>query len=107
MGQNLYVGNLAYRVTEEDLRDLFGKIGEVESVNIIMDRETGRPRGFGFVKMAKAEDAARAVDELNSRPFQGRALVVNEARPRAEGGPRREGGFGGGNRPSRRPAHED
>lgn len=100
MGRNLFVGNLAYRATEEMVRSLFEQIGEVESINIIMDRDTGRPRGFGFVKMVRDEDAARAVEELNGRPFLERALIVNEARPRegGGGGPRRGGGDRSGGR---------
>ncbi|MDM7915590.1 MAG: RNA recognition motif domain-containing protein [Candidatus Eisenbacteria bacterium] len=86
MGRNLYVGNLAYSVTEDELRNLFEQIGAVETVNIITDRETGRPRGFGFVKMTTDEDAQKAVEQLNGRPFLDRALVVNEARPKGDGG---------------------
>ena len=86
MGKNLYIGNLAYGATEDQLRDLFGAIGEVAGVNIIQDRETGRPRGFAFVEMAAEQEAARAVEMLNGQSFMERVLIVSEARPRREGG---------------------
>jgi len=94
MGKRLYVGNLSYSVTEVDLRDTFGADGhEVTDVKVVMDRETGRPRGFAFVEMATEEGARAAIENLNNRELQGRAMTVNEARERSGGG---GGGFGGG-----------
>jgi RNA recognition motif-containing protein len=89
MGRNLYIGNLAYGATAEDLRELFGGVGQVDSVDVISDRETGRSRGFAFVKMVTQEDATRAIDALNGRPFMNRVLVVDEAKPRGDGAPGR------------------
>ena len=86
MGKNLYVGNLSYDTTEETLRSLFAEHGEVESVNVITDRYTGRSRGFGFVEMATEEAAQKAISELNGRNVDGRDLKVDEAKPR----PRRD-----------------
>jgi RNA recognition motif-containing protein len=91
MSKNLYVGNLPFGTTAEDLRAAFAEYGTVTSAQIISDRETGRSRGFGFVEMS--DGAERAVTELNGAPFQGRTLTVNEARPREE---RPRGGGGGG-----------
>lgn len=102
MNTNLYVGNLPYNVSEQDLVDLFGQAGEVVSAQVISDRETGRSRGFAFVKMATSEEAQSAIEQFNEHEFMGRRLLVNEARPRAENGggsgsgPRRSGGGGGG-----------
>ena len=105
MSAKLFVGNLSYQATEEDLRELFQQAGTVQSVRIITDQFTGRPRGFGFVEMSTKEEAERAIDQLNGRLFRDRNLVVNEARPQPSrpqgggpGGPRgrREGGGGGG-----------
>lgn len=94
---NIFVGNLAYSVTEEDLRSVFEKYGEVTSSNIIMDRTTGRSRGFGFVEMPDKNNAEAAIRELNLAEFQGRAMTVNEAKPKTEGGRTGGGrGFGGG-----------
>lgn len=90
---NIYVGNLAFSATEEDLRTAFEKYGEVSSVNIIMDRETGRSRGFAFVEMADGEGAKEAIENLDGAAVGGRNITVNEARPRA---PRSGGGGGGG-----------
>jgi RNA recognition motif-containing protein len=87
---NIYVGNLAYGVTEEQLREAFGQFGEVENVSIIMDRMTGRSKGFGFVEMQDNSEAEAAIRELNEQPIGGRAVRVNEARPREER-PRRPG----------------
>ncbi len=84
MGRNLYVGNLAYGATEQQLRELFEQFGGVDTINVISDRETGRSRGFAFVKMMTQEDATRAVEALNGRSFLNRVLVVDEARPRSE-----------------------
>jgi RNA recognition motif-containing protein len=89
--KKLYVGNLPFSATESELNTLFSQYGEVSSVAIVMDRETGRPRGFGFVEM-DASGAAKAIGALNNKDFNGRNLTVNEARPRGEGG----GGGGGG-----------
>ncbi|MGH7321255.1 MAG: RNA recognition motif domain-containing protein [Candidatus Rokuibacteriota bacterium] len=100
MAAKLFVGNLSYQATEEDLRELFQQAGTVESVRIITDQFTGRPRGFGFVEMSTKEEAERAIEQLNGRLFRDRNLVVNEARPqpnRGQGGRggRREGPGGG------------
>jgi RNA recognition motif-containing protein len=92
MGTRLYVGNLPYSVTELDLRDLFSGLGTVTDAKIITDRETGRPRGFGFVEMATDDEARKAIEELNGRDVQGRQVAVKEAEDRRGGG----GGFGGG-----------
>jgi RNA recognition motif-containing protein len=93
MGKKLYVGSLPFSATEESLRNLFSSIGEVESVSVITDRDTGRSKGFGFVEMSSAEDAKKAIEELNGKTFMERALVVNEARPQQ---PREGRGFGRG-----------
>ncbi len=94
MGKKLYVGNLPFTTTDQDLGDIFAQVGQVASAKVITDRETGRSKGFGFVEMVTDEDAANAVTQFNGADFNGRAMVVNEARPMAprEGG----GGFGGG-----------
>jgi len=92
---NIYVGNLSYEATEEEVRQLFAEFGEVTSVNLITDRDTGRLRGFGFVEMSDASAAKAAIDGLNGKDMSGRALTVNEARPKASGG---GGGYGGGGR---------
>jgi len=89
---NIYVGNLAFTATDDDLRSAFEEFGEVTSVNIIMDRETGRSRGFAFVEMADGEQAKDAIDRLDGAAISGRNVTVNEARPR----PARTGGGGGG-----------
>jgi RNA recognition motif-containing protein len=92
---NIFVGNLAFTVTEQDVRDLFARYGVVDRVNLITDRETGRLRGFGFVEMSDATAARAAITALNGQDLGGRALNVNEARPREErssGGPRGGGG---------------
>lgn len=96
---NIYVGNLAFSATVDDLRTAFGQYGEVTSVNIIMDRETGRSRGFAFVEMASADGASAAIENLNGQPIAGRNVTVNEARPREPrpgGGGGARGGYGGG-----------
>ncbi len=91
---NIYVGNIAYEMSEDDLRNAFSTYGEVESVRIITDRFTGRSKGFGFVEMTDAENAQKAIDEMNGRELNGRALRVNEARPRPDGDRPRGGGGG-------------
>lgn len=101
MSTKLYVGNLSFRTTSEELRDLFSQAGTVESASVIEDRDTGRSRGFAFVEMATSEDAATAIEQFNGKDFGGRNLTVNEARPKTDrgggggyGGSR--GGYGGG-----------
>ena len=96
MGTKLYVGNLNYKTSEEALREAFGADGRsVESVKIITDRDTGQPRGFAFVEMGSDEDAQKAISEFHEQRMEGRALVVNEARPKPEGGGFSGGGGGG------------
>ena len=99
MPAKLFVGNLSFQATEEDLRELFAQSGTVESVRIVTDQFTGRPRGFGFVEMATKEEATKAIEMLNGRLFRDRNLVVDEARPQAQRG----GGGGGGPRGDRGP----
>ena len=94
MTKRIYVGNLSYQTTETDLTDLFQQAGEVESVNIITDRDTGRSKGFGFVEMGP-EGADKAIAQFNGTDLKGRSLTVNEARPREERSSNR-GGYGGG-----------
>jgi RNA recognition motif-containing protein len=97
MSTRLYVGNLNFRTTGDELRDMFSQAGEVENATVVEDRDTGRSRGFGFVEMATAEGAAAAIEQFNGKEFGGRALTVNEARPREDrGGGGGRGGFGGG-----------
>lgn len=99
MGTRLYVGNLSFRTTGDELRDHFSQAGTVESASVVEDRETGRSRGFGFVEMATPEEAAAAIEMFNGQDFGGRNLTVNEAKPRSEqggGGGRGYGGGGGG-----------
>ena len=113
MGNKLYVGNLAYSVRDQDLQDAFSEFGAVSSAKVMMDRETGRSKGFGFVEMGSDAEAQSAINGLNGQPVAGRAIVVNEARPREErpagfrspygggnggGGNGGGGGFGGGRR---------
>ncbi len=85
---NIYVGNLAYAATDQDLREAFSAFGEVSSVNIIMDRQTGQSKGFGFVEMPNDNEAQAAIKELNDKPIKGRPARVNEARPRQDRGDR-------------------
>ena len=94
----LYVGNLSFQTTEQNLTELFAQHGAVTETNMIMDRETGRPRGFGFVTMSSAEEGQKAIDALHGQNHDGRDLTVNEAKPMESRGPRREysGGGGGG-----------
>jgi cold-inducible RNA-binding protein len=102
MGKRLYVGNLAYSMTETDLRDLFTDAGTVTEVKLVMDRDTGRPRGFGFVEMDSEAAATNAISSLNGREVQGRALNVKEAAERTGGGGGGgRGGSSGGNRGGR------
>ena len=91
MPKKIYVGNLPFSATEDEVRDLFTPFGSVESVNLITDRETGRPRGFGFVEMADSEEADQAIAKLHQSDMGGRSLNVNEARPRTERRPQRQG----------------
>jgi RNA recognition motif-containing protein len=92
---NIYVGNLSYDATEEDIRQAFAEYGEVSSVNIIQDRETGRSRGFAFVEMPEGDQAKEAIEKVNLAEIAGRRVTVNEARPKSDR-PRRGGGGGGG-----------
>ena len=106
MGNKLYVGNLAYSLRDEDLQQAFAQFGAVTSAKVMMDRETGRSKGFGFVEMGSDSEAQAAINGMNGQPLGGRAVVVNEARPRedrggggfrgAYGGGRSGGGYGGG-----------
>ena len=95
MGKKLYVGNLTYNMGDGDLEQLFAPHGTVQSAQVIMDRDTGRSKGFGFVEMGSDQEAQAAIAALNGKEVDGRALTVNEARPKPEGGGGR-GGFGGG-----------
>jgi RNA recognition motif-containing protein len=109
MSKKIYVGNLPYSVNDDTLRGLFTEIGTVESAQVIMDRYSGRSKGFGFVEMTNDAEAADAISKLNGKEVEGRAIVVNEARPmeKREGGrggrgrERERGGFGGGGRKQR------
>ena len=92
MGNKLYVGNLSYNVRDEDLQQAFAQYGNVSSAKVMMDRDTGRSKGFGFVEMSSDAEAQAAINGMNGQALDGRAIVVNEARPREE----RPGGFGGG-----------
>ncbi|MBY0527898.1 MAG: RNA-binding protein [Gemmataceae bacterium] len=96
MGKKLYVGNLTYGMNDGDLQQLFNQHGTVSSAQVIMDRDTGRSKGFGFVEMGSDQEAQAAIAALNGKEVDGRTLTVNEARPKAEGG--RGGGGGGGGR---------
>ena len=95
MGTKLYVGNLSFRTTSEELKEAFSAVGTVESATVIEDRDTGRSRGFAFVEMGTAEEAAAAIEQFNGKDFGGRNLTVNEAKPRADRGGR-GGGYSGG-----------
>jgi RNA recognition motif-containing protein len=97
MGRKLYVGNLGYSVTNSDLEKMFEPHGTVQSAQVIMDRDTGRSKGFGFVEMGSDQEAQTAIAALNGKDLEGRQLTVNEARPREDRGGGR-GGFGGGGR---------
>ena len=98
MNKKLYVGNLPYSVTEVELRELFEQAGQVTDAAVIMDRETGRSKGFGFVEMNTPEEATKAITQFNGHTLANRQIQVSEARPREERGPRRDGGGGGGGR---------
>jgi RNA recognition motif-containing protein len=105
MGKRLYIGNLSYGTTELDLRELFGQMGTVSDAKVVMDRETGRPRGFAFVEMSTPEEALKAIEQVNGRELDGRALNVNEAQERSGGGGGgggRSAGGGGGSGSGRR-----
>ena len=95
MAKKLYVGNLTYETTDSDLQNLFGPFGTVQSAQVIMDRDTGRSKGFGFVEMGSDQEAQAAIAAMNGKEVEGRTLTVNEARPKPEGGGGR-GGYGGG-----------
>ena len=101
---NIYVGNLSYQTTEDELRDLFAEFGDVVRAKLIVDKFTGQSKGFGFVEMSNNSEAQKAMDELNGRDVNGRSVTVNQARPRQErsrgggGGRGYGGGNGGGNR---------
>ena len=100
MGRKLYVGNLPYSANESTLEQLFGEFGSVQSAQVIMDRDTGRSKGFGFVEMGSDQEAQKAIQALNGKEVDGRALTVNEARPKEDrgggGGGGGRGGYGGG-----------
>jgi cold-inducible RNA-binding protein len=96
MSNRLYVGNMSFNTTEADLRDLFGQAGTVADVKVVLDRETGRPRGFAFVEMSNGSEAQSAISQFNGRELGGRTIKVNEAEERAGG--KSGGGGGGGSR---------
>ncbi len=98
MSMKLYVGNLSFQTSGEDLQQLFGQAGTVESASVVEDRETGRSRGFGFVEMSTNEEGQAAIQQFNGKEVNGRSLTVNEARPREDRGGNRGGGGGGGGR---------
>jgi cold-inducible RNA-binding protein len=96
MGRRLYVGNLSYQTTELELREIFGTVGTVAEAKVVMERETGRPRGFGFVEMSTDQEAKAAIEQLSGRELGGRAINVNEAQERSAGSGGRSAGGGGG-----------
>ncbi len=95
MSMKLYVGNLSFQTSSDDLQQLFAQAGTVESASVVEDRETGRSRGFGFVEMSSNEEGQAAIQQFNGKEFNGRSLTVNEARPREDRGNRGGGGGGG------------
>ena len=99
MGKKLYVGNLSYSVSDSELESMFAQFGQVDSARVISDRDSGRSKGFGFVEMANDNEAQAAIEAMNGKESNGRALTVNEAKPLEPRGDR--GGFGGGGRPPR------
>ncbi len=101
---NIYVGNLSSDVRENDLREAFEQFGKITEVRLIMDKFSGKSKGFGFIEMSSKDEAQKAIEEMNGKDFKGRALNVNEAKPRVDRGGRegRGGGFGGGGRGERR-----
>lgn len=96
MSKRIYVGNLPFSASSDDVQNLFAEYGSVTEVHLVTDRQTGQPRGFGFVEMEDDEAAEKAIGELNNKDFQGRNLKVNEARPREDRGGGGRGGYGGG-----------
>ena len=96
MAKKLYVGNLSYGTTDSDLQRMFEEFGTVQSAQVIMDRESGRSKGFGFVEMGSDQEAQAAINALNGKDMDGRALTVNEAKPREDRGGGGRGGYGGG-----------
>jgi RNA recognition motif-containing protein len=98
VGKKLYVGNLAYGVTDATLEQMFAAHGTVQSAQVIMDRDTGRSKGFGFVEMGSDHEAQQAIQAMNGQQVDGRSLTVNEAKPREDRGPGGRGGHGGGGR---------
>lgn len=100
MGRKIYVGNISFKATQDDIRTLFERVGAVESVNLITDAQTGQLKGFGFVEMGSEEDAKKAIDTLNGSVYMERTLSVAEAKPQQPRGDR--GGFGGGRGKGRR-----
>ena len=92
---NIFVGNLSFRTSQDELMTAFSQFGNVERVNIVTDRDSGQPRGFAFVEMTNSNEAQEAISRLNGAELNGRAMNVNEARPKPQGGGERRGGFGG------------
>ena len=109
MSMKIYVGNLSYKATSEDLQELFEQVGAVESAVVVEDRETGRSRGFGFVEMPSPDEGEQAIEQFNGVEHMGRTLTVNEARPREDRGSRHfnGGGYDGGSRNGGRPRRDD
>jgi RNA recognition motif-containing protein len=101
MGRKLYVGNLPYTADSSTLEQLFGEFGTVQSAQVIMDRDTGRSKGFGFVEMGSDQEAQAAIQGLSGKQMEGRTLTVNEAKPREDRGGGGRGGYGGGGRGGR------
>src|SRR4051812_3089291 len=101
MGRRLYVGNLPYSATEDQLTEMFSRVGKVDSVRVMRDMATGRARGFAFVEMSSDDEAQKAISQFHEQQMEGRALVVNEARPKPEGGSAGGGRGGGGHRGGR------